>query len=355
MAVDLYFIFALSVAAIIARLVTHPIDTIKTRLQVSRVNTTIKDILRSAPLISLFDGLAITLLLCVPALTVYLSSYDTTKQILSEKLEWDKASAGTYMVAGLVAEALAGIFFTPMEVLKNKLQVFSCSSTTQQQLQQQNRRIEEGEENEEVDNNRIMTSLLPTYQHQPNNNVSIDNNNNNSSSGGGTTKATFKLAHHVYKTEGWQGFYQGYWITLVVFAPQTMIYFIVYENLKLQFLEPTFFTYLLCALVSSVISVAICNPLDVVKTRWQVYHHHHHHHVLPSSSFMNHSNIFHHYFSQSFDTMAELCQVMCHMYREEGYRAFLKGTLARVLWGAPMTTISFCIFEVLKDVHNKAN
>ncbi|KAI9304087.1 mitochondrial carrier domain-containing protein [Cunninghamella echinulata] len=344
MAVDLYFIFASSVAAIIARLVTHPIDTIKTRLQVSRVNTTIKDILRSAPLISLFDGLAITLLLCVPALTVYLSSYDTTKQILSEKLEWDKASAGTYMVAGLVAEALAGIFFTPMEVLKNRLQVFSSSSATQQQ-QQQNGIIEE--ENEEGDNNRVMTSLLPTYQHQPNNNIPIDNNNS-------TTKATFKLAHHVYKTEGWQGFYQGYWITLVVFAPQTMIYFIVYENLKLQFLEPTFFTYLLCALSSSVISVAICNPLDVVKTRWQVYHHHHHH-VLPSSSFMNHSNIFHHYFSQSFDTMAELCQVMCHMYREEGYRAFLKGTLARVLWGAPMTTISFCIFEVLKDVHNKAN
>ncbi|CAO3607608.1 unnamed protein product [Cunninghamella blakesleeana] len=361
MAVDLYYVFASSIAAIIARFVTHPIDTIKTRLQVSSVNTTLKDILTTSPLKTLYDGLLITLILCVPALTVYLSSYDTMKQILSEKYNWDKTGAGTYMVSGLVAEALAGIFFTPMEVLKSRLQVLSSSTATATTATQShtNRRIDE-------ENVSPISSLLSTNQ---NHHHSINNNHNDqivSSSSSlpsslienNTTKATLKLARHIYTTEGWQGFYQGYWITLVVFVPQTMIYFLVYENLKLQFMDLNFFIYLFCSLMASIISVGVCNPLDVVKTRWQVYHHHHlhlHYSINTPTSTSGHNNLFYQYYVQSFDTMMELIQVMRQMYRDEGYRGFLKGTFARIAWGAPMTTISFCVFEVLKDLHNNAN
>ncbi|SAL94773.1 hypothetical protein [Absidia glauca] len=275
MAIDLYFLFASSVAAVVARLVTHPIDTIKIRIQACTHKTSVKEVLMDHSFLSLFDGLCVTLIMCVPALSVYLSTYDAMKSILSTQLDWSTTSIWTHLVSGCMAEVLAGIFFTPMEVVKGRMQNQHLSAD---------------------DNDSL---LLP----KP------------------FDTTTTGLIRSIYTKDGCQGFYKGYWITLFVFVPQTVIYFVLYERLKLL-MVPGLPAYLICSIVASTISVAVCNPLDVIKTRQQVG-----------------------------NNEAGVWTIACDMYRTEGLDSFTKGTLTRIVWGAPMTTISMCVFEVLKDWH----
>ncbi|KAI8089860.1 mitochondrial carrier domain-containing protein [Halteromyces radiatus] len=303
MTIDLYYLFASSVAALIARLFTHPIDTIKTRIQTSTQTTTIKNILFTSSFLSLYDGLTVTLWFVVPALSIYLSTYQTTKQYLSISLGWNINSPWTHLVSGCMAEVLAGIFFTPMEVIKSRLQVQRSKPYYQTLV---------------YDTNETNDPINDNYNQLPYSETMNDNYD----------KGTLSLMQTIYVQDGWQGFYKGYGITLVVFVPQTMIYFMVYEQLKLH-LVSGLSTYLFCSVMASTISVAFCNPLDVIKTRWQVDHQYNH--------------------QQSF---IEIGAIILQMYRTEGYGAFMKGTLARVIWGVPMTTISMCIFEVLKDWHS---
>jgi hypothetical protein len=174
-----------------------------------------------------------------------------------------------------MAEVLAGIFFTPMEVVKGRMQNQHLSTD---------------------DNDSL---LLP----KP------------------FDTTTTGLIRSIYTKDGCQGFYKGYWITLFVFVPQTVIYFVLYERLKLL-MVPGLPAYLICSIVASTVSVAVCNPLDVIKTRQQVGH--------------NEDGVW---------------TIACDMYRTEGMDSFTKGTLTRIVWGVPMTTISMCVFEVLKDWH----
>lgn len=219
--------------------------------------------------------------MCVPALSVYLSTYDATKSILSTQLDWPTTSIWTHLVSGCMAEVLAGIFFTPMEVVKGRMQ---------------NRHLS-------TDDNDAL--LLP----KP-----LD-----------TT--TTGLIRSIYTKNGWQGFYKGYFITLFVFVPQTVIYFVLYERLKLL-MVPGLPAYLVCSIVASTVSVAVCNPLDVIKTRQQV-----------GSS------------EDNLSASSDVWTIAWNMYRTEGLDSFAKGTLTRIVWGVPMTTISMCVFEVLKDWH----
>ncbi|KAI8341339.1 mitochondrial carrier domain-containing protein [Chlamydoabsidia padenii] len=285
MVIDFYYLFASSVAAVTARLVTYPIDTIKIRIQASTQKITIKEALMDHSFFSLFDGLWVTLVMCVPALSVYLATYDSTKLILSTQLGWSMLSIWTHLVSGCMAEVLSGLFFTPMEVIKGRMQNRQNSDS----------------------------GLLLSHD------TAKDNH---------TTASCIKST---YSNEGLKGFYKGYWITLFVFVPQTVIYFVVYEQLKLT-MEPGLPTYLICSIVASTISVAVCNPLDVIKTRQQVGQHDQQHSVILLGG-------------------GGVWAIAGYMYRTEGWSAFIKGTLTRIIWGVPMITISMCVFEVLKDWH----
>ncbi|ORX61490.1 mitochondrial carrier [Hesseltinella vesiculosa] len=177
-----------------------------------------------------------------------------------------------HLFAGSVAEVIAGLLFVPMEVVKSKCQV-----------QQQ----------EHLD---LHTNLPASL----------------------STRTTTQVIEHVYKHEGWRGFYNGYWLSLVVFVPQSAIYFAVYEQIKMRW-PLGLATYLLGSMIASGISVAMCNPLDCVKTRCQVTDHH--------------ISLFH---------------VLRTMIQTEGYVAFTRGTMARILANVPLTTISITLFEILK-------
>ncbi|KAJ3410302.1 hypothetical protein HDV05_003958 [Chytridiales sp. JEL 0842] len=300
----LYSLGSSCVAAFTTRCITHPLDTIKTRIQHSPSSNFLTAI-QSAPLRSLYNGLGISLLFSVPALGIYLGSYDACKTRFAESwyghLDRKKgeSSMAVHMGSAVVAEALSGLFWTPMEVIKNKLQVG-------------------------VGAEGVTTATSRNI-------------------------STMGLVKDIYRNEGIRGFFRGYWLTLGVFVPYTVCYFVSYEQLKargLKYMEDrqsiasssasttrmsssdtqnsNFTVYLVSSASAGALAGAVSNVLDVIKTRLQI--------------------------AGGGQGTTSMLRIAADMYKNEGgITAFGRGMLARVLWVMPSVTISMTIFEVLKE------
>ncbi|KAL9560520.1 hypothetical protein PS6_000122 [Mucor atramentarius] len=288
MTIDSFYLVASSIAALVARFVTYPLDTIKTRIQTQseqRKYTLLAGSDHQKPattwykyIRSLYKGIGITLLFSVPALTVYLSCYELVKDYLDTtfSVSWLQRNALlNHAISGCFAEISAGLFFTPMEVIKSQLQILT--------------------------------------------NAQRD-----------TT--TISLAKTIAREEGLLGFYRGYWMTIAVFLPHTVTYFVVYEQLKVLWTveEQTFLVYVFCSAVASTLGVIVSTPLDIIKTRWQVSAQEHAYQGGP----------------------VKIAQLMWQ--NEGGFRAFTQGMLIRIAWGIPVTTINMTVFETLLKLHNNS-
>ncbi|KAJ3221520.1 hypothetical protein HK099_003432 [Clydaea vesicula] len=208
-------------SAIAARTLTHPLDTIKTRVQNNSINL-------SNSWSSLYRGLSVALCFSVPAVSGYLVGYDYVKSFLSNKLLHSDNNHSIFRLllvhstSACFAEAWSGLLWTPMEVVKQKMQVGKSPSSS-----------------------------------------------------------TLQMMNKIYKREGIRGFYNGYFVSLGVFVPYTVMYFVTYEQLKIRAFK--FFNkdesrgeklspivYPIAAAVSGALSAAVSNALDIVKTRIQV-------------------------------------------------------------------------------------
>ncbi|TPX43763.1 hypothetical protein SeMB42_g04598 [Synchytrium endobioticum] len=134
--------------------------------------------------------------------------------------------------------------------------------------------------------------------------------------------STLALAAHIYRREGIRGFFRGYVLSLAVFVPYSVIYYVAYEQLKRGCApaELGFATYAACAGVAGAVAGAASNGLDVVKTRVQVG-----------------------------AGRVRAGDVMRDIYRREGAMGFARGAGHRVAWITPSVVLSMSIYEVLKD------
>ncbi|KAF9312787.1 hypothetical protein BG003_005945 [Podila horticola] len=294
-------LMASSAAALCSRLCTHPLDTVKTRVQVANTPQhlfpTFLHLLRTG---GLYRGLPIALTLSVPGLSVYLTTYDVAKKAFSKQFpaQMRDDSVANHMLSAGVAEVCSGLFWTPMEVLKQRQQIETGPRTT---------------------------SSSSTQQLQP------------------TRTKTLDLAKMIYRQEGLAGFYRGYFITLGVFVPYSMLYFASYEQLKQMAWARqkqrstgapvdtnqdhetlSFMTIVGCAAVACGFAAGVSNIVDVVKTRWQTS-------VLTKSTELS-----------STRKIAEA------MFKQGGLASFTRGMGARILWMVPSVTISMSTFEWLK-------
>ncbi|KAL8444236.1 hypothetical protein Emag_005593 [Eimeria magna] len=139
-------------AGLLSRAVMHPLDTAKAVIQVqtkrenaaasflegSKTLRTLSSIWKTDGLRGLYRGFAITSTLAVPATCLYFSTYEILKArllALSEKTKEDpKTSSERSFVAALMldsvcgfsAEAIACVLYLPMDVCKERLQVYSA-------------------------------------------------------------------------------------------------------------------------------------------------------------------------------------------------------------------------------------
>jgi len=126
----------------------------------------------------LYRGLPIACLFHAPALSVYLSTYDYCKNYFGRTFgENSLHHPLVHLSSGVIAEVFSGVFWTPMEVVKQRLQVSAFENTN-------------------------------------------------------SFKNSWDVVSSTLKSEGILGLYKGYFLTLCVFVPYSMVYFMMYERLK---------------------------------------------------------------------------------------------------------------------------
>jgi len=179
-------------AGIIGRIVTHPLDTAKARLQslsgthyAGPLDVLVKTF-RSEGVFGLYRGFPTVIAGGTPGTIIYLCGYDIFKEHLSSALspsnavhnnKGEEESFAVYFTAGLLAETVACLIYVPVDVIKERLQIQYRTDAVQ-------------------------------YK--------------------GGWDALVKIS----KTEGPMGIYKGYGATLASFGPFSALYFVFYEKFK---------------------------------------------------------------------------------------------------------------------------
>lgn len=120
-----------------------------------------------------------------------------------------------------------------------------------------------------------------------------------------------------------RAFFRGYWSQLYVYGPYSMIYWVLYEEMRTP--HATFTHYLSTSAVCAAVSAWLTNPFDLGKTRTQTGQ------VLEGTSFI---------------------KVITNVVRAEGALGLWKGATARMLSLAPSTALAIAIFEQFNSVRN---
>lgn len=294
--IEPFLLFAGGCSALASRLVVHPLDTVRVRIQTypseKPLPTSLRGLVGAPILPKLYAGLPVALGFSVPALAVYLTTYEAAKLASSrllldqnvdpQQVPWYR-QAPIYLMSGLAAEMVSGVIWTPMDVAKSRLQRGADKHTTARSL----------------------------------------------------------LAD-VWKKEGPTGIFRGYWVSIAVFGPQVSLYWAIYERLKMTWI-PNYNPYqpkstrqsgnesevdlaaryaVLSATAMS-ISAMVTNPIEVVRTRWQT-----------SGGDVNRPT--------------SMVSMMRMMWRQAGWRAFMRGAVVRGIYYIPSNAISMTTFEMLR-------
>ncbi|KAF3929983.1 Mitoferrin [Arthrobotrys entomopaga] len=203
---DLQTLFASCYASVISRLVCYPLDTIA----IQHASSTRRPIL-SVPLQTYYRGIIPSTVLVTPAVALYFTTYRQSKALLIPHFG---DGTTTYLLSGTVAELASSFVWTPLEVIKSRLQISKTAT-----------------------DGRLSENLK-----------------------------------QIWRNEGIRGFYRGYFMGLVVFIPYNGIWWTVYEHTK-KGLPQTWAISSQAALggcMATIASTCFCHPLDLVKTRYQV-------------------------------------------------------------------------------------
>lgn len=289
-------LMASAVAGCVSRTFVHPLDTIRSRLMVSTSKSATfrsitRDLVQSDGLRGLYRGFGVSVVMQAPAVATFLTTYDWAKARLSQHGSLSTTSPIVHLASGLVAETVSAVFWVPMEVVKQRAQV---------------RR-------------------------------------------GAINAATSSvIVRDLLVREGPRALFKGYGLTVGVFGPYSMLYFMGYEKLKskaacLVYNDssatnklPTPFVAG-CAASAGAVAAACTTPLDVIKTR------------LQTQGDMHVGDVGHSARHNAYrGTLHAARSIAIH----DGINGFFRGISARVLWIMPNTAITMSVFEFLKSYFN---
>jgi len=297
--------FGSATASIISRLVTHPLDTAKARLQSYnssnsgvRYKGTIDVLRRTAQtegISALYGGFGAIVVGGTPGTMIYLCSYDICKDYLTklssdaDESRWTLPDFSVHFLSGMLAETVACTVYVPVDVIKERCQV------------QQN-----------ISSPPSSTSF--------------------------NYKGSVDALKQILKSEGLRGIYKGYGATLASFGPFSALYFLFYEKAKVLaqryhgISDPKFsradslpFAYTVVSSSSAgALAAWITSPLDMAKLRLQI-----------QRGTKNPSNL----------VYTSMMDCLVQTYKVEGLRGLWRGSGARVLHFAPATCITMTVYE----------
>ena len=214
-----------NIAGMIADLVTHPIGTIKTRLQVqgassgaslaqySSIGDAARRILAAGGVGALYQGVGVVVATAAPAQGLFFLGNDLSRAMLAPHC----SPAATNFASGFFAQLCGSLLWVPMDTIKERLQI-------EGQLR---------------------------------------------SSGGEVLGSSWGAVAKIVRAEGVRGFYPAYWIHQATWAPFNGLYFSIYEACK-EAADRRGWPAWPCGIVAGVVAGAATNPMDLVKTRLQV-------------------------------------------------------------------------------------
>lgn len=220
-----------ALAGVSSRFVTHPLDTLKARAQVRGATTATSNTAMSMGVRStggigsigrLYAGFGAVAAFAPVASGAYFVGYESGRARLGEGA---LASAAT----GMWAQALAGVVYTPMDVIKERLQTQDVLGARQR---------------------------VATYRNW------------------------MDAARVIAREEGARGLFRGYWAQNFVWWPWSATYFVLYERSRGAFaavsgdsddgeaaVSPTASSA--CATFAASAATTLTHPLDLAKTRLQ--------------------------------------------------------------------------------------
>ena len=303
-------LLASCVAGFASRVICHPIDTLKARLQAAQGSM-------PSGAGGLYRGLTAALIGGVPATCLYLTSYELSKKTLSSTPVIQDSPFAVYFVSGILAEGVSCSVFVPTDVIKERLQVQGSASP---------------------------------YKY----------------------KGSFDALRQIMSQEGLRGLYKGYGASILSFGPFSALYFVFYEGLKKKlhtqhggsFLDnlyrlvhqqnynsrisvlsdkenlspliypPHFSPLGVSAALAGAAASYLTNPLDLAKLRLQVLR------AGPSATAASASS--------AAPLPTTTAGMLALVVRLEGFRGLFRGAVARVLFHTPNTALTMVAFEQTK-------
>ena len=301
-----------SAAGMVARATCHPLDTCKAILQVQSRSTKNNNIVNNKILSSssyqnfsqvvrglygaegirgFYRGFGIAFFGGAPALCLYLSTYEKSKEYLNTIKIFSNYPAASHFSAGMMAEAVSCILFVPIDICKERLQVQGNTSVKS----------------------------------------SIHYN--------GSIHAVQQIA----KTEGIFGLYRAYGATLLSFGPFSAFYFTFYEKFKKHSMgfynikevkDMPFALHMLNSVGAGMGASFVTNPLDLVKLRLQIQR--------QGGTGKKDSLPWGRPYRNLFDGLKQ-------MVKHEGFLSLFKGVGARMGFHGPATAISMACYETFNS------
>ncbi|XP_057998524.1 uncharacterized protein LOC131177523 isoform X3 [Hevea brasiliensis] len=217
------FMIAGSIAGSVEHMAMFPVDTIKTHMQALgscpvksvSVSQALRSILQSEGPSALYRGIAAMGLGAGPAHAVYFSVYEVCKKYFSGD---NPKNSIVHAVSGVCATVSSDAVFTPMDMVKQRLQL-----------------------------------------------------------GNNTYKGVWDCVKRVLREEGFGAFYASYRTTVLMNAPFTAVHFATYEATKRGLMEISpesanderLVVHATAGAAAGALAAAVTTPLDVVKTQLQ--------------------------------------------------------------------------------------
>ncbi|KAJ0244888.1 hypothetical protein HA466_0184120 [Hirschfeldia incana] len=224
------FMIAGSIAGSVEHMAMFPVDTIKTHMQALRpcplkpvgIRQAFRSIIQKEGPSALYRGIWAMGLGAGPAHAVYFSFYEVSKKFLSSSADGGDSgysNSAAHAVSGVFATVSSDAVFTPMDMVKQRLQM-----------------------------------------------------------GEGTYGGVWDCVKRVMREEGFGAFYASYRTTVLMNAPFTAVHFATYEAAKKALMEVSpervgdeegWLVHATAGAAAGGLAAAVTTPLDVVKTQLQ--------------------------------------------------------------------------------------
>ena len=187
-------------AGSLSRIPCHPLDTIKSVQQAARgpasgVLATARALVSAGGARALYRGFGVTFAGSAPACCLYLTAYEDVKRRLAAA---GAGATATHLAAGIAAEAASCVFWVPIDVLKERMQV-------------------QGARQPPATAAAAAAAGAAAAA---------------AAAGAPYYASAADGAAQIVRAEGVRGLYRGYGATLASFAPYSAIYFALYERAR---------------------------------------------------------------------------------------------------------------------------